>query len=197
MATVTTLATAVTTKSQWQIAPGDRSVWDYQPRGELQFRMLTNIPTKLSGNSSEYIATLPLPRNFVYRVSATFIWCRSDDVADMDDFEKMMQGTATEGNGFNHFFSLVNSSEESTALAAYRINDTGKAFQTSFIPTYQRAPLINCGDGAGSLAYTWWNSSGNATGEVRFQMLVKVLIYDVNQALHAAMHSPLPTVSAP
>ncbi len=195
MATITTSTAPTAILKTWDVPPATvsnpRLEGTAVPRGELVFPFVESVPLKLTTDTSRWLLTVTLPRNFVYILSH-FDLQVSGAQATLDDFERGMPVTVLGDPSlpeliYEDFFSMTLFDE---SVRGYEYNETG-AVQASFRPWNFPTRPIPCVDGPGTIQVAYYvNNTANATAALLIQGKVIVLIYTIEQWRRAPLHTP-------
>lgn len=190
MALITTATVDVGVIENWDRPAGqDNPI----PIGKMEYGDLVAIPLKAAGNESLWTLTVTLPRNYVWVPTRFKLQTFSESEADLAQWEPCMLGTTVDGVGDTVDPFIVGAITVGIAEISFLIADTGassviKPFE--ILPNQFPSHAIECGQGAGSLNLSWFDTNGSETAITNVLYRITCLQYTIDQFRKFPIHTP-------
>lgn len=167
------------------------------PRGEILFAGTQVIPAKINTDESLWTLQCNFPRNWVFRIVELRIWATMDDMAAASDWANGMSCLVSSDEDSDWMFPIQNVSHRFTGTdmaLKFTFISVSPSFIEFFMPDLAVDAPIRTGQGSARLFIRWVDNSGDSTVAVTTFFRIRALMYDVDQDLSWAMHTPVPII---
>jgi len=203
---ITWASTPQGVQNLWTIPGGAVLPHTLVPRGEIIFSGSITIDLKIANDVLMWTCLLILPVNYCYRLVYAHHTMLGTSVTEVNRWEKVSYSVITEGAAgiADHDFdmsALRDDEPQANTHAILRFFNTGDDSALRAWLSYHPYPgqlpghLINAGDGPAQVLTQLYQNSVSASTAYEARFRYRFLIYDIEQADYAPVHTPIQVIS--